>query len=296
MTEPALPSPLRSGSPALFKRAIALSLRKWRQEAGLTQKAGAQRVDRTIQHISNLESGGSLPAAGDLELLLALYGKNDRIPFMREMLSAAKKSSNWWRQFSGVVPPWFDLFLGLESGAAELFSFDTVIVRGLLQTPGYAKAVIKGNPDLSPEQVDQLVELRMDRQKILDRDDDPVHLWTVMDESVLLRKRGNPEVMREQFEHLLRMSERPRVDIQILPLDADATPSQDGATFTVMKFPPEMDGDPGLVYLEQLTGGRYIEKSDEIAEYRRALSRLQALAASPRASRGIIKRALKEVT
>ena len=65
--------------------------------------------------------------------------------------------------------------------------------------------------------------------------------------------------------------------------------------FIAMKFPPEMEGDPGLVYLELLTGGHYFEKPEEIAEYQRALTRLHSLAASPEASRGIIERRLKEV-
>lgn len=294
MNESGLPSALRNGSPALFKRMIALSLRKWRLEAGLPQKEAAARLDRTVQHISNLESG-QLPTAADLELLLGLYGKADRIPFMRELLSAARKAKTWWTAMSGAVPKWFDLFLGLESGAAELFSFDTVVVPGLLQTPEYASAVLRGNPDLSDEQVEQRIKVRLGRQRILDRETEPAHVWTVLDESVLYRQRGDEVTMRTQLKHLLEMSKRPRVDIQVLPFDAGATPAQDGGTFTVMKFLPEMEGDPGLVYLELLTGGMYFEKPEEIAEYQRALTRLHALAADQKTSRGIIERAMKEV-
>lgn len=291
-----VPAALRSGSPALFKRTIALSLQRWRKEAGLAQKDAAKRLDRTPQHISNLESGERLSSAADLELLLSLYDKADRIPFMRELLSAARKASNWWTALSGAAPKWFDLFLGLESGAAELSSFDTVLVPGLLQTRDYAEAVIRGNPDLTDEQVGQRVELRVGRQQILNREDDPVHLWTVLDESVLYRIRGDAIVMHAQLKHLLEMSERPRIDIQVLPYDAGATPAQQGGTFTVMTFPPAMENDSGVVYLELLTGGRYIEEPEEITEYQWALTRLRALAADQKRSREIIKRAMKEVT
>ncbi|MDQ3790857.1 MAG: DUF5753 domain-containing protein, partial [Actinomycetota bacterium] len=130
---------------------------------------------------------------------------------------------------------------------------------------------------------------------ILDRAEDPVHLWTVLDESVLYRQRGDATVMRDQLKHLLEMSKRPRIDIQILPFDAGSTPAQDGGNFVVMKFPPEMENDPGLVYVELLTGGQYFEKAEEIAEYQRALTRLHALAADQKTSRGIIERAMKEV-
>ncbi|MFC4852428.1 helix-turn-helix domain-containing protein [Actinophytocola glycyrrhizae] len=294
VNESGLPPALRNGSPALFKRTIALSLKKWRLEAKLPQKDAAKRLDRTIQHISNLEAG-QLPTAADLELLLGLYDKADRIPFMRELLSAARKAKNWWTALSGVTPKWFDLFLGLESGAAELHSFDAVVVPGLLQTREYATAVLHGDPDLSDEQVGHGVELRLGRQQILDRAHEPVRLWTVLDESVLYRRRGDAVTMRDQLKHLLAMSERPRVDIQVLPFDAGASPAQDGGSFIVMKFPPEMENDPGLVYLELVTGGQYFEKPDEIAAYSRVLTRLHALAADQKASRGIIERAMKEV-
>lgn len=292
MNESGLPTALRNGSPALFKRTIALSLKKWRLESGLPQKDAALRLDRTTQHISNLEAG-QIPTAADLELLLDFYGKPDRIPFMRELLSAARKARNWWTGMSGAVPKWFDLFLGLESGAAELSSFDTVVVPGLLQTREYATAVIENDPDLSGDQVQNLVEVRMGRQHIL-QGDNPVYLHVVLEESVLHRLRGNRAVMRGQLEHLLELSQQPRIDIQVLPFDA-GYPAQDGGTFIVLKFPLEMEGDPGLVYLELLTGGHYFEKPEEIAEYQRALTRLHALAASPDGSRGIIERRLKEV-
>ena len=292
MRESGLPPALRNGSPALFKRTIALSLKKWRLETGVPQRDAAKRLDRTTQHISNLEAG-HLPTAADLEILLEYYGKEDRTPFMRELLSAARKAKNWWTAMSGAVPKWFDLFLGLESGAVELSSFDTVVVPGLLQTRNYAKAVITGDPDLATDEMHERVEVRLGRQKILQADN-PTYLHVVLDESVLHRMCGNRAIMREQLEHLLEISHQPRIGIQVLPFDAEY-PTQDSGTFIVMKFPPEMEGDPGLVYLELLTGGHYFEKPEEIAEYRRALTRLHALAASPEASRGIIERRLKEV-
>lgn len=291
-----VPPALRSGSPALFKRTIALSLQRWRKEAGLAQKDAAKRLDRTPQHISNLESGERLPSAADLELLLVQYGKEDRIAFMRELLSAAKRARNWWTALSGAVPKWFDLYLGLESGASELSTFETVLVPGLLQTREYAEAVIRGNPNLTNEQVDQLIDLRIGRQQILDRDEDPVHLWAVLDESVLHRTYGGAITMHGQLKHLLEMSERPRIDIQVLPYDAGATSAQQGGSFVVMRFPAAMENDPGLVYLELLTGGQYFEEPAEIAEYRRALTRLHALAADQKRSGEIIKQVMKEVT
>lgn len=291
VNESGLPPTLSSGSPALFKRTIALSLKKWRQEAQLAQKDAAKRLDRTIQHISNLEAG-QLPTLGDLELLLHLYSKADRIPFMRELLAAGRKAKNWWTEMSGAVPSWFDLFLGLESGAEELASFDLVVIPGLLQTQAYAEAAIKAVSDLSADQIKELVDVRMNRQQIL-QGEAGTRVRCILDESVLYRLSGAPAVMHDQLAHLHELSRRPRIDIQILPFDADAL--QNGGTFTIMKFPPEMEGDPGLVYLELPTGAQYVEKPPEIALFQRTLTRLHASAASPEASRGIIERRLKEV-
>jgi transcriptional regulator with XRE-family HTH domain len=295
VNESGLPQTLRSGSPALFKRTIALYLRKWRLEAGLGQKDAAKRLDRTIQHISNIESD-RLPNLGDLELLLDLYGKADRIPFMRELLSAAKKAKNWWNALSGAVPKWFDLFLGLESGASELATYETILVPGLLQTHDYARAVLRGNPDLTDEEIENAVEVRVGRQQILNRETDPVHLWVVLDESVLYRPYGGTTVMLEQLKRLLEVSERPGIDIQVLPYDAGPSAAQQGGSFMAMKFPAAMESDPGLVHVELLTGGQYVERAEEIAVYERAMTRLQALAANQRTSRGIIRKAMKEMT
>lgn len=294
MIESVIPPALRNGSASLFARIIQLSMRKWRDEAGFTQKDAAKRLGRTVQHISNLETK-RLPGQSDLEVLIAFYGKDDRIPFMCELLKAANKKSNWWKGFSGAVPTWFDLYLALESGATEIASFDTMVVPGLLQVTPYARAVIRGNPDLADEEVEERVDLRTKRQEIFDRDDPP-HVWVVLDESVLHRKRGDEQTMIRQYKHLLEMSERPRVDIQVLPFSAGVVRAHDGGTFISMKFPPEMLTDAGLVYVELLTSDRYIEKTTEIVEYDRAMAQLRAHAADQDESRGIISRLLKEVT
>ena len=285
---------MSESSPAVLKRWIALELKRLRKESGLKQKDAAARIGRSQQHIGYLESARNLPSAGDLEILLGLYGTPDRIEFMRELLAAAKRGKNWWSALSSAVPPWFDLFLGLEAGAAELSSFDAMLVRGLLQTRAYAEAVIRADTDLTDGDVAQRVELRMGRQRILDREDDPVRLTTVLDEAVLYRTPADSAVMREQLTHLLEMSERPRIDIQVLPLGAGAHIAQQGSTFTVMRFPPDM-ADPGVVYLELVNTALYVEEPEDLALYERTLRTVHSLAASPEESRGMIQRARKEV-
>lgn len=284
-----------SSSPALLRRWIGLNLRQLRKEAGKERAEVMNRLGLSRAQVGHLETAERLPSKPVLEILLDFYGKPERLPDFQRIVEAARKGRNWWDKLSGAVPPWFDLFLGLESGAAELSSFDAFLVTGLLQTRDYAEAVIRADSDLTDEEIQQRAELRLARQRVLERDADPVRLWTVLDESVLYRKRGDSTVMREQLAHLLEAVERPRIDVQVLPLDAGAHTAQQGGTFTVMKFPTDMVGDPGVVYQELVSTGLYIEQPDEIKLYERALTRVHALAATPEESRRIIQRAMKEV-
>ncbi len=283
-----------SSSPAVLRRWIALELKRLRKAAGHRQRDAAERIGRTHQQVANQEAAKSLPPQSDLEVLLDHYGVPDRAEFMIKLLTAAKKGKDWWAHLSGAVPDWFDLFLGLEAGATELGSFDALLVPGLLQTRAYAESVIRADTDLTDEEVRQRLELRIGRQRILERDDEPVRLWTVLDESVLYRQRGGPEVMREQLAHLLTMCDRPRIDIQVLPLNAGAHQAEQCGTFTVMKFPHEMN-DPGIVYIESIDSGDYLQEPHEVELYERALQRVRALAATPDESRVIIERGMKEV-
>lgn len=283
-----------TSSPALLKRWIGLNLRQLRKEAGKDRSEVMQRLGLSRAQVGHLETAERLPSKPVLEILLDYYGKPERLPDFLRIVEAARKGKNWWEKLSGAVPPWFDLFLGLEAGAADVLSFDAYVMPGLLQTPAYAEAVIRADPELSDEQVQQRVELRMGRQQILNRDDEPVRLWTVIDEAVLARQRGSAEIMAEQLNHLIKMSERPRIDLQILPMNAGAHLAQSGG-FQVLKFPAEMAGDPGVVYLEGLVEGRYYEKPEEVALYERTMTRLQVQAATQEDSREILRRAAQEV-
>jgi transcriptional regulator with XRE-family HTH domain len=286
---------LRDGSAALFARIIQLSMRKWREEAGYTQKDAAKRLDRTVQHISNLETK-RLPGQSDMEVLLLFYAKDERIPFMCELLRAARKKANWWKAFSGAVPEWFDLFLALESGATEISSYDAMVVPGLLQVTPYARAIMRGNPDLEDEEVERRVDLRGNRQREILHRTTPPHVWTVLDEAALRRTRGDKGTMLRQYKHLLEISDMPRLDIQVLPLNAGAVRADGGGTFTLMKFPPEMLTDQGVVYLELLTNGLFIEDPKKIVDYGLEMARLRARAADQKTSRDIINKVMKEVT
>ncbi len=283
-----------ASSPAVLKRWIALELRRLRKATGKGRPEVGKRLKQSRTSIGHLETARNLPSAAVLEVLLGFYEVPERLPFLLDLVEAARKGRNWWEKIADAAPSWFDLYLGLEAGAAEVASFDSYLVPGLLQTPEYAESVIRADPDLTEEEVQRRVELRLGRQAILDRDDDPVRLWVVLDESVLYRLRGTPQVMAAQLQHLIEVSERPRIDLQILPRDASAHLAQQG-TFQLLKFPAEMVGDPGIVYIELLVEGRYYDEPEQVATYERAMTRLRVQAATLQDSRTLLHRAVKEV-
>lgn len=283
-------------SPALLKRWIGLNLRQLRKEAGKGRPEVANRLGISRTSVGHLETARNLPSPAVLEILLDFYGTPERLPDFSKLIEAARKGRNWWEHLAGVVPSWFDLYLGLEAGAAELSIFDSYLVPGLLQTADYAEAVFRSDGDLTEEQIRQRVELRQGRQAVLEQGDDneQARVCAVLDESVLLRKRGTPEVMAQQLDHLLEVSEQPRVELLVLPLNAGAHVAQQGS-FQILKFPSEFVGDPGVVYLELLVEGRYYEDPDDIALYERAMNDLRVRASTPEESRTILHRAMKEV-
>lgn len=288
---------MASTSPALLKRWIGLNLRQLRKEAGKSRPETATRLGISRTAVGHLETARNLPSPVILEILLDFYGCPARLPDFVNLVEAARKGRNWWDRLSGAVPPWFDLYLGLSDGASEISLFDSYLVPGFLQTADYADAVMRSDGDLTDDQVRQRVELRLGRQQIFERDEDndPVRLWAVLDESVLIRQRGSRAVMAEQLNHLLEMSHQPRIELLVLPLDAGSHVAQQGS-FQILTFPPDFVGDPGVVYLELLVEGRYYEEPEEIALYQRAMNDLRVRAATPEASRTILQQRMKEVT
>jgi transcriptional regulator with XRE-family HTH domain len=290
----------RPSSPHRLKRWIALNLRQLRKDAGLGRPEVAQRLGVSRTAIGHLESARNLPSQAALEILLGYYGVPERLADFAALVEAARKGKNWWNHLAGAVPPWFDEYLGFEAGAAELRIFDAYLVSGLLQTEEYARAVVRADRSLTEEGIKQRVQLRTERQGILnhhdgDDEEDAVRLWVVLDESALYRQRGTREVMAEQLAHLLTMSERQRITVQVLPLNAGEHEAQQGS-FQLIKFPSEFVGDPGVAYLDELPEGHYHEEPGDVAKYERAFTNLQVMAAIPEDSRTLIQKALKEIS
>ncbi|MGH3839955.1 MAG: helix-turn-helix domain-containing protein [Pseudonocardiaceae bacterium] len=283
-------------TPTVLKRYVALELRRLREAAGFKREQVAERLRCVISHVSHLETMRNLPKGPELEVLLDFYGAAERIPAFLDLVDSARKGRDWWIPFKGTAPEWFDLYLAMESSAVQIDRYDSMIVPGLFQTPAYAKAVIRAaEPELADAEFARRVELRMTRQDVLTRQPDPPTVWCVLDESVLYRPAGEPQVLVEQLEHLVKLLDLPTLTIQVLPLEAGVHAGIDG-TFIVLTFPPELEGDPGIAYTEAPTRGTYYEDRGEIMTYRNTLRRIQVHARTPQETRALLVRRIEELT
>jgi len=282
-------------SPTVLKRYVALELRRLRESAGFKRDDVAKRAGCATSHITHLEVARNLPKVPELELLLRHYGAAGRIPAFVELVDAARAGRDWWAPFADAVPDWFELYLGMESVAEAIGSYDALVIPGLFQTPDYAEQIVRsGSPTLSNAEVAQRVELRMARQDVLTRDPDPPTVDAVLDESVLYRGAGEEIVLTEQLNHLLKLAEAPTITIRVLPLSAGMHPGVSGA-FVLLSSPAVLENDPGIVYTEDRVRGTYYDDPDVIARHHSTLNRLRDTASSVEESRATLQRRIEEL-
>lgn len=148
-----------------------------------------------------------------------------------------------------------------------------------------------GTPRFTDEEVTQHVALRMRRQEIL-TGDNPPQVWIVLDEAVIRRQVGGPDLFAAQLDHLIEAAALPRVDIQVIPFAAGAHPGTPGS-FIVLRFAESTD--PPVVYLETHVGDLYPEGQEEVNGVILAFDRLRAIALSPDDSIALIRKAAREL-
>ncbi|WP_344593096.1 helix-turn-helix transcriptional regulator [Actinomadura vinacea] len=273
-------TPETPGTGSTVRRILLGSqLRRLREAKGVSRQEAGYVIRASESKISRLELGRVSFKERDVDDLLTLYGVADASE--REALLQLAREANtpgWWHRYNDVLPGWFQTYVGLEESAALIRTYELQFVPGLLQSEGYARAVIRlGNAGAAESEIDQRVELRMQRQERLTGPEAP-RLWAVLDEGALRRPIGGPEVMRGQFEHLMEMSKLPNVTIQVMPFRFGGHAAEGGA-FSILRFP---DQDlPDVVYVENLTGAMYLDKRDDVDTYLQAMERLCVDSATP---------------
>ncbi|MEU8130013.1 helix-turn-helix transcriptional regulator [Micromonospora sp. NPDC049049] len=277
------------------RRQLGRLLRQFRNEAGVTLDAAAEALEYSRQKIWRLECGQGSVRVLDVKAMCELYGVSPEMTEAMRGLAVETKSKGWWHAYGDAVPNWFELYVGLESAASRLRGFDESLIPGILQTKGYADALIRRGRILSDEERERAVQVRLQRQALLVRRLPPApRLESVLSEAVLRRTVGGPNVMTAQIDHLLRVSELPNVSVRVLPLAAGPHPGAVAGTVMILDFPPTKGGraapEPSVVYSESLTGALYLDKPDELAAYERVWGGLDAMALDEAESKDMIKR------
>jgi len=278
-------------SPTARQRELGTRLRGLRNEHNLTVEDVAERLLCSATKISRLETGARRPSLRDVRDLCGIYEVDASTS--AELMSLAKeaRAAGWWTQYDDLN---LDPLIGLEDAAATITCYSMFYMPGLLQTREYAQGIISiVAPKMDPHVVQQRVDARLRRQQLLSRDSRPRYN-VLLDENVIRRGVGNPELIAAQLEKVLETINAGRAVVQVIPFSAGAYATADGY-FVLLEFEGRADLWP-VVYIEGLAGNQYLDRKGDIARYRECIDYLKARALSPQESESLIAKARDDYT
>ncbi|MFG2085480.1 helix-turn-helix transcriptional regulator [Spirillospora sp. NPDC048824] len=225
---------------------LAVDLRIWRIERNLSQAQLAEilRVDNST--VSNYESGTSKVPESKTETLDQLWRTRGHFSRIRRYAESAHD------------PDWRHQNVENEAKASVIRAYESLWVPGLIQTEGYARAGFS-SAGISSTEADELWEQRSARQAILNRPGPP-QLYVLLDQAVIARRVGGPDVMRDQLARLLEVADWPHAMVRIIPWEAGAHMGQDGS-FKLMTVRAS-----DVVYIEAAIEGRLITDPAKVAD------------------------------
>lgn len=242
--------------------------------------------------MTKVEGGTLRISVNDVRAMLRLYGLHEGVKY-DALIQLAKQARErgWWHAYSNVIPQWFQVYVGLEAETSSIRNYEPELVHGLLQTESYARTVYQAARTTdAPDEIERHVSLRMARQSIITRSEQPTHFWAITNEAALRRRVGGARVMQEQLKHLVDVSAQPNVTLQVLPYAVGAHAAMLGS-FAILSF---AEGGGDVAYLEYMTGSLYLEKPEEVRAYTLAYDHLRASALDPRDSITMIAKLARE--
>lgn len=228
---------------------------------------------------------------GDIEVLARTYGADRETADVLVGLAKATKLASWFGGFREVLPSGFEMYIELEAYASRIRWYHSELVPGLLETEDYARVVIGSRRRLTNSEVRRRAEVRMFRQRVLTRRQPPAARFEfVIDEAVLRRPLGGPEVMTGQLSHLARLTELPNVVVRVVPWTAGMHLGLDTGKFEILDFPPNprLSRPPTTVFVEQPAGDLFLDSDREVEPYEEASIDLLDRALDEEGSRAFI--------
>ncbi|TCP54934.1 helix-turn-helix protein [Tamaricihabitans halophyticus] len=270
--------------PSLRRRRLAGALRGLREAAKLDTRQAAERAGWSQGKVHTIETMKVGINGDDTHVLCKVYGADQPTIDALVRLAREARRKGWWHVYDDEVLDQFADFIELEEDARRVCEFEADVIPGALQTEGYASAVIgRVSPAIDGETIAQRVAVRMQRQERILASD--TELQVVIDEAAILRPVGGRVVMAEQLDHLISVAARPRVSVQVLPLDVKGHAAM-GLPFTLISL---RDGAE-YVYRDSARGGSYSEEPQDIEAYRRLWAGVQVMALDLDRSSTILER------
>jgi transcriptional regulator with XRE-family HTH domain len=262
-------------TPSVRARQLAAQLRRLREVATLTGDDVAARLGWSPSKVSRIETSQSVITAGDLRKLLDVYEVSGSQRDQLLELGRNAQQRGWWDAYGDTLRPEVATLIALEADAESVRWWAPMAVPGLLQTEQYARDIIRSHLIMAPSaRIDRRVQVRLTSQGVLSRNDPP-EIAVVLDEAVVRRAIGGPDVHRAQLLHLAEMAERPNITMQVLPFAAGAHSALTGG-FAILQFPEFLAAD--VVYLENMTSDLFVESEAEVYRYGLAFDHLCSMA------------------
>lgn len=262
-------------NPSALRWLVGVELANYRKRTGLKQADAAKRAGVSVGKLSHLETGERQQQPSDIAKVLAAYNAPQHDINRLTSLAEVPDESNWWGAWRDVVPDWFGTFVGLERLSTKEFVFEPIVIPGLMQTENYARELSRSSQRVRVDHSERVVEVRMGRGQRLTADE-PMHLHASVNEQALRLRVGSPEILREQYEHLIDLASRPNITFQVVVPERGRHEASTGQ-FVVLEF----DKARPIVYAELQDGAMYVQHPGEVNTYRESARSLEEVALPP---------------
>lgn len=252
---------------------LGKQLRELREAAGRSQDDAAAYLGVRRPTISRIENGRHAILPKNVRFLCQLYEIGS--PLVDTLIRQAEESNErgWWVAYSDTMPNWFETYVGFEADAQEIRTYQSELVPGLLQHPSYTRAMRSVYGAVNEAALEKSVEFRLARQRRFEARSPTYRV--VLNEAVVRRPVGE---MKAQLNHLIEVSRREFVAIQVLPYEVGPHLGMNGP-FSLITLPDERS--PNFVYLEHEDGALYLERPADLDRYTGKFETISAMALSP---------------
>lgn len=258
-------------------RGLGAELADLRRQADMSLREVGEHLDWSASTLCRIENGMRDSTPEEIAALLVIYkvtgAKNDRMVNMARTLD----QSGWCEVSPAGLSVQLAALCAFEKEATKIGGLAMIAIPGLLQTANYTRALMAG-AEVPPDSIEKRVSTRLERQAILSRRQPPV-LHMILDEAVLHRAIGGPAVMAEQLRHLVEMSARPNISVQVLRQAVH--PGVDGRYVTLEFRRPAQP----FVHLENLRASLFVDEPSDVQVYLDITANLAGKALDPSRSR-----------